>query len=140
MNKKRDKPKAKQRKLKYVKADPKDPLYMWSFDQDRLYEQRRIKHLVEQARIKGGKQFDWVHEMKVKSQEIDWDTIIDKCSEKEGTVSGNSTDNDDDDDNHGAAGDSNLGKYGINVPPKQLKGRLFNVHKINRSKTYIAPQ
>jgi hypothetical protein len=137
VNKKRDKRKTKQRKLKYVKADPNDPLYMWAFEQDQLYEQRRIKHLVEQARIKGGKHFDWVYEAQVKAQETDWDTT-DKRSDRDVPGSGNSTDDDDDCD-EGAAGDKNLGKYGINVPPKQVNRRLFNVHKVNRSKTYIAP-
>ncbi|XP_045185569.2 uncharacterized protein LOC123543471 isoform X2 [Mercenaria mercenaria] len=131
VNKPRDKPKNKQQKLKFVKADPKDPVYVWSFEHDQLYEQRRIKHLVEQARIKGGKQFDWVYEAQINSREIDWDTGKDK--EQEAAVSGDSS------DDEGAAGDKNLGKYGICVPPKGVKQRLFNMHGVNRSNTYIAP-
>lgn len=131
INKPREKPKSKQQKLKFVTAESKDPRYTWSFEHDRLYEQRRIKHLVEQARIKGGKQFDWVYEAQVNSRGVNWNSeTIKEIGE---AASGESS------DDEGAAGDSNLGKYGICVPPEHLKQRLFNAHGVNRSNTYIAP-
>lgn len=132
VNKPPDKPRIKE-KLKLLKANGKDPMYMWSFEQDHLYEQRRIKHLVEQARIKGGKQFDWMYEAQIKSRDTDWGLGSGK-KEEEGADSGDSSDGEE-----GVVGDKNLGKYGIIVPTKGVKDRLFNSHGISRSNTYIAP-
>lgn len=118
-----------------MKGDPNDPVYLWSLEHDQLYEQRRIRHLVEQARIKGGKQFDWMKQYeaeKVRDRGTGWE--VEKVEEEEREVgSGASSD----EEEICEAGDRNLGKYGIYVPPKGVRHKLFNAH--NRSKTFIAP-
>lgn len=86
---------------------------------------------MEQARIKGGKQLDWVYEAQVRARGVNWNS--ETVKENEGALSGESS------EDEGAAGDSNLGKYGICVPPEQMKQRLFNSHGVNRSNTSIAP-
>lgn len=135
VNKRPEKAKPKPQKLRFVKDEPE---VLPSSDHEQLYEQRRIKHLVEQARIKGGKQFDWVHEARVRARGVDW------TSEKTKTETEESSEHDCSDQSsigseHGeeSGGERKFGKYGIYVPQKGASQKLFDCHNITRSNTYM---
>ena len=93
---------------------------------------------MEQARIKGGKQFDWVHDAKVKARGVDWTTgkmKTDRDKEVEYDVSDNSSIGSD----HGVdcGEERKFGKYGIYVPQKGASQKLFDCHNISRSNTFM---
>ena len=107
-------------------------------EQEQLYEQRRIKHLVEQARIKGGKQYDWVHDAKVKARAVDWTTGQMKL-DVDSKVDVDGSDNSSMGSEHGedGRGETKFGKYGIYVPQKGASQKLFNCHNISRSNSFM---
>ena len=133
VNKPPEKPRRKKPKLKFVKDEPEG---VWNSEQEQLYEQRRIKHLVEQARIKGGKQFDWVYEAQMRSKGIDWDR--DKGRVDNSASSGGETSESDTEEGPGQENRGRLGKYGIYVPPKGSKHKLFNPQPVTRSNTFVS--
>ena len=130
MNKRPFKPKPKQPKLRYVSDSQDDRL--WSPEEEQIYEQRRIKHLLEQARVKGGKQYDWVHEAHMRARGIDW--VTGKLKLQSGD-SGDS--NSDINEFHGSTG--KLEKYGIGAYGKLSSASLFDQYNSRRSKTFILP-
>ena len=140
MNKRPEKPKPKPQKLKFVKDEP-DPLPVTEHEQ--LYEQRRIKHLVEQARTKGGKQYDWVNEVKVKLRNSGKCKEETQVSVKEEEVSlEDDSDLDESSVGSGSEGDDcdkerKFGKYGIYVPRKGAPQKLFDCHNTQRSNTCL---
>lgn len=133
VNKPAEKPKPKPPKLKFVKAEPSEAMFVCSIEHDHLYEQRRIRHLVEQARLKGGKQFDWVYEAQVKSRGIDWDSVIEHEKEDNDTKIEDLTE----EDSTCTTGDKNLGKYRIYSPAKQIKRTLLSARNLDKSNTSI---
>ncbi|KAK3088287.1 hypothetical protein FSP39_017139 [Pinctada imbricata] len=65
VNKRKEKPKTKVQKLTYFKESEDNPLpapLVREATRAQLYEQRRIKHLLQQARMKGFNHFDWLKE------------------------------------------------------------------------------
>lgn len=141
INKPVDKPKTKLPKLKFVKEDP-DGILVLLTEQEQLYEQRRIRHLVEQARIKGGKQYDWLCETPNRTKCIDWNTskLKEHKIEKEDRddINEHSSDNGDEIHTQETENDRKLRRYGIYISPKGVKHGVFSVHDLQRSKTYIA--
>lgn len=110
-------------------------MFVWSTDRDELYEQRRIRHLVEQARIKGGKKLDWVYEAQVRARGIDWGTgKLKNTDEVHNGVLATG------DKNTTSARDSkeNIESFELCVAEQQ-QSKLFSSHQINRSKSFIAP-
>ena len=137
VNKRPEKPKPKPQKLRYVKDEPGT---LPTTEHEQLYEQRRIKHLVEQARTKGGKQYDWVNEAKVKVRSVDRNSGKSKA-ETEVTLE---DDSDLDNSSVGSADEGEecgeerkFGKYGIYVPQKGAPQKLFDCHNITRSNTCL---
>lgn len=133
VNKRPAKPKAKPQKLRYVKDEP-DALP--TSEHEQLYEQRRIKHLVEQARIKGGKQFNWVNETRVKVRNAKKtsrkftaeEAVMQQCNDSECSSAGSI-------DGEDSGEERNFGKYGIYVPQRGAPQKLFDCHNITRSNT-----
>lgn len=88
VNKPPERPKVKRQKLKFIKADSDHETFVWSTEHEQLYEQRRIRHLVEQSRIKGGKQLDWVYDTQMHARGFDLGTA--KMAGDNGASSGES--------------------------------------------------
>ena len=133
VNKRPEKPKPKPQKLRYVKDEP-DPLPVTEHEQ--LYEQRRIKHLVEQARTKGGKQYDWVNEVKVKlrnsgKSKAETEISLEDDSDLDQSSVGSA------DEGEACGEERRFGKYGIYVPQKGAPKKLFDCHDITRSNTCL---
>lgn len=130
MNKPAQKPKPKRTILKYIKDEPED---VFESEQEQLYEQRRIRHLVEQARTKGGKQFDWVFEAQVRARGINWGSDRRK---HEGHGRGVGDGSGDSSDEEVTIETQKLGKYGIYVPPKKQQ-KVFVSQCVQKSKTFF---
>lgn len=133
--------KPKQPKLKFIKEDPND-LLVWSTELKSLYEQRRIQHLVEQARMKGSNRYDWVYEAQVRARKIEWGTgkMLEDKTENEDLIKMNENSSDCGDENFSQEDecDPKLANYGICISPKGVKHDLFNDYGMQQSTTYIA--
>jgi len=134
VNKPPDRPKVKQQRLKYIRDVGDHEMFVWSSEKDELYEKRRIRHLVEQARMKGGKKMDWVYEAEVRARGIDWTTgrLRSAVSSAKTLISDSGVrvrarveDCTESVDSYDVC---------ISEPPQ-----LFSSHKINRTNSYMAP-
>ncbi|KAL3872023.1 hypothetical protein ACJMK2_039994 [Sinanodonta woodiana] len=98
-------------------SDPK------SAEKEELYQQRRIKHLIEQARLKGHKQMNWIHEaheaMKVKYGPVLSARIL---SPEDCCIWSSDSDNESGAEDY----ETGLSRYGISVPPKGYVWTMFN--------------
>ncbi|KAL4219309.1 hypothetical protein ACF0H5_021888 [Mactra antiquata] len=99
-------------------------MIVWSLDHDPLHEQQRIQSLVEHARLKGGKQYDWVYEAHVRHRNIDWNAVgnEEKKSHETGEVK--------------TADNQSVVKYGIySSTSEPIKQTLFSSRSSDKSST-----
>ncbi|XP_052223172.1 uncharacterized protein LOC127839052 isoform X2 [Dreissena polymorpha] len=149
VSKKPEKSKVRTQKLKFI-GDGNEQTFIWRNETDQLYEQRRIRHLLEQARVKGGNQYDWVQEAQVRARGIDWNTGKLKSGSPEKDSSDDIGDNNRKVDNgdtvfvSGAkpAGHDVVAKfsqYGIFSAQKASKEEILCCLGLSRSRTFMAP-
>lgn len=152
VNKKPERSKVRPQKLKFIRdGNGNEQTFIWRNETDQLYEQRRIRHLVEQARVKGGNQYDWVQEAQVRARGIDWNTGKLKNGNPEND---GSDDIGDKDNNHKVVnGDTVLvseakrgndvvakfSQYGIFSAQKATKEEILCCLGLSRSRTFMAP-